>query len=54
MASTKAKPGLTRHVSSPDEWHTLVCPQCRGVWVYQPAPVPPNEAPRRPRRKKAV
>lgn len=26
-------PGVFR--VSPDNWHTLVCPQCRGVWGYQ-------------------
>lgn len=42
-------PGVFR--TSPDNWHTLVCPQCHGVWRYQEAPAPPPPRPRRPRRR---
>lgn len=26
-------PGVYRW--SPDQWHTLLCPQCGGVWIHQ-------------------
>ena len=41
-------PGVFR--VSPDGWQTLVCRQCRGVWVHQPeapAPAPPQKGKRR-------
>ena len=30
-------PGAFR-VPQATDWHTLVCPQCQGVWVHQPPP----------------
>jgi hypothetical protein len=42
-------PGVFR--VSPDDWHTLVCPQCRGVWVYTPTPEAPVKAQRGKKRK---
>lgn len=41
VAECPACPGVFR--TSPDHWHTLICPQCRGVWVYQESPPAPTK-----------
>jgi hypothetical protein len=33
LAECPACPGVYR--VSPDQWQTLICPQCAGVWVWQ-------------------
>ena len=43
-------PGVYR-VPQDTGWHTLVCPQCRGVWTYCETLAPPPRAKRTRRTK---
>ena len=45
-------PGVFR--ASPDDWQTLICPQCHGVWKYQGEATPHTDHKPPKRRKKGA